>query len=238
MIAYNRTISSRECSGCVAAHVRQNAHIAGTLWLNNIFSGCFCYKRPHDNATVVRCSGALPQAPPWPTVMQDYPVALHVGPGTLSRVPNLRLVELHAPYNKITNLDVKDLPNTLRVSRNLSNANTCRIFYRANVNKHLLHFIVGRAIHAEPGYLISAGFLFLAFTHAAILPSVFIWALEIKSERYKIFAHENWSLIFSHELNNSHFWNNHSKASDWLFAFRCMHKVDNYRFYILNFQHT
>ncbi|XP_063629814.1 protein toll-like [Cydia splendana] len=78
-------------------------------------TGCSCEKRQPDNATVVRCAGALPPALSWPPAAPGYPVALHVAPGTLAAVPRLKLVELHAPNNNITNIDKEDIPDTLRV---------------------------------------------------------------------------------------------------------------------------
>ncbi|XP_063633989.1 protein toll-like [Cydia splendana] len=78
-------------------------------------SECSCEKRPRDNATVVRCESALPQAPRWPPAAPDFPLALHVAPGILDVVPRLALVELHAPNNNITNIDEADIPDTLRV---------------------------------------------------------------------------------------------------------------------------
>lgn len=76
---------------------------------------CSCEKRPRDNATVVRCTGTLPQAPRWPPAAREFPLALHVGPGALDAVPRLALVELHAPNNNITNIDETDISDTLRV---------------------------------------------------------------------------------------------------------------------------
>ncbi|XP_061704806.1 protein toll-like isoform X2 [Cydia pomonella] len=77
--------------------------------------GCSCAKRQPDNATVVRCAGPLPLVPSWPPAAPGYPVALHVAPGTLAAVPRLNLLELHAPNNKITNIDKEDIPDTLRI---------------------------------------------------------------------------------------------------------------------------
>lgn len=77
---------------------------------------CSCKNRPRDNATVVFCTGALPQGRPWPLLATpDFPLALHVAPGTLAAVPNITLVELHAPNNNITKLADEDIPSTLRV---------------------------------------------------------------------------------------------------------------------------
>ncbi|XP_048003570.1 protein toll-like isoform X2 [Leguminivora glycinivorella] len=76
---------------------------------------CSCKNRPRDNATVVFCTGALPSDPHWPLANKDYPLALHVAPGTLAVVPNRTLVELHAPNNNITKLVDEDITDTLRV---------------------------------------------------------------------------------------------------------------------------
>ncbi|XP_063543537.1 uncharacterized protein LOC134751914 [Cydia strobilella] len=78
-------------------------------------TGCACDKRQPDKATVVRCAGPLPRAPSWPPAAPGYSVALHVAPGTLAAVPRLKLVELHAPNNNITNIDKEDIPDTLSV---------------------------------------------------------------------------------------------------------------------------
>ncbi|XP_063543545.1 protein toll-like isoform X2 [Cydia strobilella] len=76
---------------------------------------CSCKNRPRDNATVMFCPGALPRDPHWPLATKDFPLALHVAPGTLAAVPNITLVELHAPNNNITELADEDIPDTLRV---------------------------------------------------------------------------------------------------------------------------
>ncbi|XP_063369130.1 protein toll-like [Cydia amplana] len=104
-------------------------------------TGCSCVKRQPDNATVVRCAGALPPAPSWPPGTPGYPVALHVAPGTLTAVPRLKLVELHAPNNKITNIYKEDIPDTLRVL-DVRNNSIARITSAAaktllNLSKHV-----------------------------------------------------------------------------------------------------
>ncbi|XP_063633974.1 protein toll-like [Cydia splendana] len=76
---------------------------------------CSCKNRPRDNATVMFCTGALPRDPHWPLATKDFPLALHVAPGMLAAVPNITLVELHAPNNNITMLADKDVSDTLRV---------------------------------------------------------------------------------------------------------------------------
>ncbi|XP_048007015.1 uncharacterized protein LOC125242289 isoform X2 [Leguminivora glycinivorella] len=75
---------------------------------------CTCSKRPRDNATVVECRKELPPSPRWPPSSRQYPLVLYAAPGTLDTVPaNITLLELHAPNNSISRLDVWDIADTL-----------------------------------------------------------------------------------------------------------------------------
>ncbi|XP_063367721.1 uncharacterized protein LOC134656128 [Cydia amplana] len=77
------------------------------------FAECTCSKRPRDNATVVECRGPLPPEPRWPPSSRGFPLVLYAEPGTLAAVPtNITvLLELHAPNNSISRLDVSDVAN-------------------------------------------------------------------------------------------------------------------------------
>ncbi|XP_063394637.1 protein toll-like [Cydia fagiglandana] len=78
---------------------------------------CTCSKRLRDNATVVKCQGALPLEPRWPASSRDFPLVLYAAPGTLAAVPtNIDvLLELHAPNNSISRLDGSDVANMLEL---------------------------------------------------------------------------------------------------------------------------
>ncbi|XP_063628060.1 protein toll-like [Cydia splendana] len=76
---------------------------------------CTCSKRLRDNATVVKCKGALPPEPRWPASSRAFPLVLYADPGTLAAVPTDIdvLLELHAPNNSISRLDGSDVANML-----------------------------------------------------------------------------------------------------------------------------